>query len=58
MASDAVTRMRATYEIYRPVMRRRAERARNPAADPPTSVWEAEHMRDNPPPPALRGARA
>lgn len=55
MARDAVTEMRKTYEIYKPVVKRRAERASNPANDPPTSVWEAEHMCENPPPPALRG---
>jgi uncharacterized Ntn-hydrolase superfamily protein len=56
MATNAVDRMREMYEIYKPVIKRRAERARNPADDPATSVWEAEHMRANPPPPALRGA--
>jgi len=55
MASDAVGQMRRTYEIYKPVIRRRLERARNPENDPPTAVWEAEHMAGNPPPPALRG---
>jgi len=58
MASDAVSEMRRTYEIYKPVIRRRLERARNPENDPPTAVWEAEHMSANPPPPALRGTPA
>lgn len=54
LASDAVTRMRAFYETYKPVIKRRAARALNPADDLPTSDWEAVHMQDNPPPPARK----
>ncbi|MBT6273957.1 MAG: hypothetical protein HOI95_07475, partial [Chromatiales bacterium] len=54
MASDAVAQMRKTYNIYKPVVRRRAERARNPADDLPTAQWEEENMAANPPPAALR----
>ena len=57
MESDAVTRLRQMYEIYRPVVRRRAERADNPASDLPTSQWEAQNMAANPPPPAIRNSR-
>lgn len=54
MQSDAVSALRRMYEIYRPVVARRAQRAADPASDMPTSEWEAIHMVDNPPPPALR----
>ncbi|MEM7406440.1 MAG: DUF1028 domain-containing protein [Pseudomonadota bacterium] len=54
MQSDAVTALRKAYEIYRPVIARRARRATDPNADLPTSEWEAINMIDNPPPPSLR----
>lgn len=54
MASQAVNELRRMYEIYKPVIKRRSLRASNPGQDPPTAVWEAENMRDNPPPPPIR----
>ena len=54
MATDAVSRLRDTLTTYRPVVERRLARAKDPAADLPTSVWEANYMVDNPPPPALK----
>ena len=54
MESDAVGRMRQMYEIYKPVIARRANRAANPASDLPTSEWEAQNMSGYPPPPALK----
>ena len=54
MTRDAVSEMRRFYEIYRPVVARRSLRARNPGDDKPTSIWEAENMMHNPPPPALK----
>ncbi len=54
MESDAVSRMREMFEIYKPVISRRANRAANPASDLPTSEWEASNMTANPPPPALK----
>ncbi|MEM7254362.1 MAG: DUF1028 domain-containing protein, partial [Pseudomonadota bacterium] len=56
MASNAVTELRRVYTIYTPVVARRLARAKDPAADLPTSVWEATHLTENPPPPALKGA--
>lgn len=54
MTVDAVDELRRMYEIYRPVVKRRSERARNPADDLPTAEWEQLNMTDKPPPPALR----
>lgn len=54
MASQAVHELRRMYEIYKPVVKRRSLRASDPGQDLPTAVWEAEHLRDNPPPPAIR----
>ncbi len=54
MASQAVQELRRMYEIYQPVVKRRSLRASDPGQDLPTAVWEAEHLRDNPPPPAIR----
>lgn len=54
MMSGAVEEMRRLYEVYRPVVARRSLRARNPGEDLATSVWEAQNMTANPPPPALK----
>ena len=54
MQSDAVSTLRSMYTVYKPVIKRRSERATDPGADLPTSVWEAENMTENPPPPALK----
>ena len=54
MQNDAVSVLRRMYEIYRPVVARRAQRAADPASDMPTSEWESIHMVANPPPSALR----
>ncbi len=54
MTSQAVNELRRMYEIYKPVVARRSLRASNPGQDPPTAVWEAEHMAANPPPPPIR----
>jgi uncharacterized Ntn-hydrolase superfamily protein len=54
MCSDAVTELRRVYEIYKPVIKRRSERASAPERDPPTIDWERDHMAHNPPPDPIR----
>jgi uncharacterized Ntn-hydrolase superfamily protein len=54
MHANAVGEMRRFYEIYKPVIARRSLRANDPGNDPATYAWEAENMKANPPPPALR----
>ena len=54
MTIGAVGEMRRMYEIYKPVIARRNARAADPSNDPSTPLWEARHMADNPPPPALK----
>ena len=54
MTSSAVDELRHMYEIYKPVIARRSLRARDPGEDMPTSVWEAQNLTANPPPPALK----
>jgi uncharacterized Ntn-hydrolase superfamily protein len=54
MHPSAVHEMRRMYEIYKPVIGRRSLRANKPGNDPATYLWEAENMKANPPPPALR----
>lgn len=57
MEFDAVTRLRALYETYRPVVGLRAMRAVNPRSMPDLADWEAEHMADRPPPPVYQPDR-
>jgi len=54
MHSRAVDEMRSFYEIYKPIIARRALRAKNPADDAATWKWEQDNLTDNPPPPALK----
>jgi uncharacterized Ntn-hydrolase superfamily protein len=54
MHPNAVQEMRRMYDIYKPVIARRSLRANKPGNDPATYLWEAENMKANPPPPALR----
>lgn len=54
MHSGAVDEMRRFYNIYKPIIARRALRAKNPADDMATYQWEAENLTENPPPPALK----
>jgi uncharacterized Ntn-hydrolase superfamily protein len=54
MHSKAVNEMRRFYEVYKPIIARRALRAKNPADDMATYQWEAENLNENPPPPALK----
>ncbi len=54
MHARAVDEMRRFYEIYKPIIARRELRAKNPADDKATYQWEAENLKDNPPPPALK----
>ncbi|MEM7749529.1 MAG: DUF1028 domain-containing protein [Pseudomonadota bacterium] len=54
MHPSAINEMRRMFEIYKPVIARRSLRANNPGNDLATYAWEAENMKANPPPPALR----